>query len=200
MQNLIADLSKKYGKAQAFKDEELFDQITALTYPEIGEFLKRHVGGSERLPLPEIFESVGITYTPEITTQEFTTGLETRAMKVTPHNGRPSFQIANPAALNDQGKALNFQTGDILLTMNGQTFPDLGPDLQPFFDKQKQAMKEGEKLTYTVLRTSENSEAKEVTLEATIKKIERKKKHNLEVNANASPEQLTLRNYWLSIK
>jgi predicted metalloprotease with PDZ domain len=200
MQNLIADLSKKYGKNQAFKDDELFNQITSLTYPEIGEFLKRYVSGAEKLPLAEIFESVGISYTAEVNISEFTTGLETRAMKVVKRDEKSFYQVNNPSNLNDQGKALNFQTGDILLAMNGETIPDLGPELQSFFDKQKQNMKEGGIITYKVLRSGENSETKEVTLEAPIKKIERKRKHNLEINTKATSEQVTLREYWLSSK
>jgi predicted metalloprotease with PDZ domain len=39
IQNLIADLSKQYGKSKAFLDEELFATIATLTYPEIGDFL-----------------------------------------------------------------------------------------------------------------------------------------------------------------
>jgi predicted metalloprotease with PDZ domain len=36
LRNLMIDLSKKYGKNQAFNDDELFDVITKMTYPEIG--------------------------------------------------------------------------------------------------------------------------------------------------------------------
>jgi predicted metalloprotease with PDZ domain len=198
IQNLIADLSKKYGKSQAFKDDELFDQITTLTYPEIGEFLKRYVGGPEKLPLKEVFESVGITYVPEVTIQEFSTGLETRAMKIVPVNGTPSFQISNVAALNDQGKALNFKQGDIILKINGETVPPVGPEMQAFFEKQKQEMKEGGILSFTVTRTDESNQSKEVVLEAPIKKVERKRRHAIEFNANATAEQLALREAWLS--
>ena len=31
--NLMQELSKEYGTTKAFKDEELFDKITALTHP-----------------------------------------------------------------------------------------------------------------------------------------------------------------------
>jgi hypothetical protein len=200
MQNLISDLSKKYGKAQAFKDEELFDQITALTYPEIGEFLKRYVGGPEALPFAEIFESVGISYIPEQTSMDFTTGLENKALKIIPRDGKPMIGIGDPTALNDQGKVMNFLAGDIILKINGELMPDLGPELQGFFEKQKQSMKEGAILSFTVLRANENNELKEVNLEGPVKKIERKRKHNLEINLNATPEQVALRESWLTVK
>jgi predicted metalloprotease with PDZ domain len=197
LQNLIGDLSKKYGKAQAFKDDELFEQITSLTYPEIGEFLKKYVGGSEKLPLAEVFESVGVLYQPESTVMEISTGLETKAMKVVPHEGKPMFQVHDPSALNDQGKAMQFQAGDIILKINGEEMPPLGPATQGYFERQKQNMKEGGTLTFTVLRATEAKEMKEVTLEAPIKKVERKKKHTLTINDSATPEQVELRKAWL---
>ncbi|HZY81179.1 MAG TPA: peptidase M61, partial [Cyclobacteriaceae bacterium] len=55
MQNLMADLAKKYGKNQAFNDDDLFGEIEKLTYPEIGEFFKRYVAGNESLPFEEVF-------------------------------------------------------------------------------------------------------------------------------------------------
>jgi len=200
LQNLIADLSKKYGKAKAFKDDELFDQITALTYPEIGEFFKKYVSGPEKLPLPEVLESVGISYSAELKSNEFTTGLETKAMKILERDGKDVYQIKDPSLLNDQGKALNLAAGDIVLKINGEPIPTIGPELQPYFNRIRENMKEGETLSITVLREDENKELKEITLQAPIKKIERKKKHNLEVNPNASPEQIELRNVWLSGK
>jgi predicted metalloprotease with PDZ domain len=200
MQNLVADLSKKYGKQQAFKDDELFDQITALTYPEIGEFLKRYVGGPEKLPLAEIFESVGVAYIPEQTSLEFTTGLENRALQIAQHNEKPRIAIGNPDALNDQGKALNFKAGDIIMKINGEDMPDLGPALQGYFEKQKASLKDGGILTYTVLRKDDAGELKEITLEALVKKVDRKRKHALDLNPGATPEQLALREAWLSTK
>jgi hypothetical protein len=198
MQNLVADLSKKYGKQQAFKDDELFDQITSLTYPEIGEFLKRYVGGPEKLPLAEILESIGIAYTPELISLEFTTGLENRALQVTQHNEKPRIAIGNPDVLNDQGKALNFKAGYIIMKINGEEMPDLGPALQGYFEKQKASLKEGGVLTYTVLRKNDAGELKEITLETPVKKVDRKRKHALDLNPNATTEQLTLREAWLS--
>lgn len=200
MQNLVADLSKKYGKQQAFKDDELFDQITSLTYPEIGEFLKRYVGGPERLPLTEILESVGVNYMPEQSSMEFTTGLENRAIQIIQHNEKPKIGIGNPDALNEQGKALNFKAGDIITKINGEDMPDLGPSLQSYFEKQKASLKEGGTISFTVLRKDETGELKEVVLEGPVKKVDRKKKHVLELNANATPEQLALREAWLSSK
>src|SRR5688500_17858326 len=111
LQNLIADLSKKYGKTKAFEDDKLFDEITALTYPEIGEFLKRYVGGAEKLPLKEIFNSVGLSYTEKFLVPELSLGLESQAVSLSQEDGTPKLAIADLEALNPQGKALGFKVG-----------------------------------------------------------------------------------------
>jgi predicted metalloprotease with PDZ domain len=198
MQNLMTDLSKKYGKNQAFKDDELFAQITSLTYPEIGEFLNRYVNGPERLPYKEVFESLGVTYVPEKSSIEFSVGIESRAIRVLTHEEKPKISIANPDMLNEQGKALNFVQGDILTKINGEAIPDLGPASQAFLEKQKQSLKEGGTLSVTVLRKNEKDEYKETELSAPVQKVDRKLKHNLEFNSTATPEQISLRESWLS--
>ena len=155
MQNLAADLGKKFGKTKAFQDEQLFDEITKLTYPEIGEFLKRYVGGPEKLPLKEVFELVGVDYQPEVSNLEFSLGIDQRTIKIEQVDGKPMLAIGNADALNEQGKALGFKTGDILVKMNGETIPDLGPDLGAFIGKQQQALAEGNTLSYVVIRKNE---------------------------------------------
>lgn len=200
MQNLAADLGKKFGKSKAFQDEQLFDEITKLTYPEIGEFLKKYVGGPEKLPLQETFELVGVNYSPELTNLELSLGLEQSAITVTQVDSKNMLAIGNANGLNDQGKALGLKEGDVLVKINGEKIPDLGPDLGAFIGKQQQSLAEGNTLSFTVLRKNEAGEQKEVELKAPVKKVERKKRYVLSFNEKATPEQLALRESWLSVK
>ncbi len=198
MQNLVADLGKKFGKSKAFQDEQLFTEITALTYPEIGEFLKRYVGGDEVLPLQEVFKLVGVNYMPELSVMELSLGLENNALTVVPVEGKPKLAIANADYVNEQGKMLGFKTGDILVKINGEDLPDLGPEFGNVIGKHQQNLKEGGTLSYTVLRKNEAGEEKPVELKSTLKKIERKKRFVLTFEPNATPEQLATRKAWLS--
>lgn len=198
MQNLAADLGKKYGKSKAFQDENLFAEITALTYPEIGEFLKRYVGGNEPLPLPEIFELVGVKFAPELTVMEVGLGLENEALTVVQVEGKPKLAIGNVEALNDQGKALNFQNGDVLVKLNGENLPDLGPELGAFITRQRESLKEGNKISYTVLRKNDAGENKTVELTAVLKEVARTWQYVVMFDPNATAEQLATRKAWLS--
>jgi predicted metalloprotease with PDZ domain len=114
MQNLMRDLAKTYGKEKAFKDDELFDQIAKLTYPEIRSFFARYVEGSEPLPLKEVLGKVGITYEPNAVTKGVTLG----NMEV---NFNPETQrliVTNTDQLDEFGKAMGFKEGDEFVAFN----------------------------------------------------------------------------------
>ena len=65
-------LSKKYGKDHPFEDEELFQEITELTFPEVSEFFSLYVDGQNPLPYKQIFDKVGLVMSEdEITTSYF---------------------------------------------------------------------------------------------------------------------------------
>jgi predicted metalloprotease with PDZ domain len=198
MRNLILDLSKKFGKTHAFQDDHLFDEIAALTYPEINEFLKRYVGGAERLPLKEMLGLAGVTYIPEKTVRELSLGLTNKAIGVKETNGNQMLTITNLGALDTQGKVLNFQADDALVKMNGEDLPPLGPELGNFFGRQKASLAEGKMLSYTVLRKNDAGELKEVELKAPVEKIEIKQAHLLSFDETTDAEKLLVRKAWLT--
>ncbi|MGL5891815.1 MAG: peptidase M61, partial [Bacteroidia bacterium] len=65
-QELMRDLSVRYGKDKSFPDDSLFQIITAMTYPEIGEFFNKYVIGGEPLPFEEMMQAVGIKYQKKV--------------------------------------------------------------------------------------------------------------------------------------
>lgn len=60
MLSLMKELSNKYGKNKPFEDDKLFDEITALTYPSIREFLDTHVAGTTPIDYNEFLHKVGL--------------------------------------------------------------------------------------------------------------------------------------------
>lgn len=197
MQDLMKDLSKKYGKSKPFDDEKLFDEITSMTYPEIGEFLKTYVAGPNTLPLKEMFQLVGVNYIERFVSPELTLGLESEAVTVTQIEGSPKLAIADTNALNNQGKALGFKNGDALVKINGELIP-YNNEFRDFFSRQQQSLEEGTKLSYTVLRKNEAGEFKEVELTADVIIVDRIVRHLLGLNDQATPEQLALRKAWIT--
>jgi predicted metalloprotease with PDZ domain len=60
LQDLIADLTRKYGKERAFPEATLVDTLVAMTHPEVRDFFERYIWESERLPIVEYYGKLGI--------------------------------------------------------------------------------------------------------------------------------------------
>ncbi len=60
LQDLIAELTRRYGKQRAFPEATLVDTLVAMTHPEIRDFFERYVWESERLPVAEYYGKLGI--------------------------------------------------------------------------------------------------------------------------------------------
>ncbi len=212
LRDLILDLSKKYGKDKPFEDDKLIDEITSMTYPEIGEFFERYVKGKgpipadttsspnriEPLPFEEIFDEVGIIYAEEHTFEDYSLGIDNPDLGLTELDSVPRLQIATTANLNAMGRALGFQEGDVLLKINGEEIPDLGsPEISSFLQRQLMSLEEGQDISFTVSRTNSNGENKETVLTAPVQKIRITQRHLLAPNPQATAEQLALRDAWL---
>lgn len=61
-QELMRDLSTRFGKNKPFRDEELFDVIAGLTYPEIRTFFRDYVESAQPLPLAEYLAKAGFEF------------------------------------------------------------------------------------------------------------------------------------------
>lgn len=163
LRNLMVDLAKEYGAKKSFKDEELFDKITDLTYSSIRTFFKDYVEGDKPLPLKESFAALGINYNTEATrtivqiSMGFAGGLAPDGKQI----------VINELGNSSLGKRLGFQTGDIFVSLNGDPF-NLDT-YQKCFEKYSSTMKLGSVVKLVMLRKQENGELKEVTLEADIR-------------------------------
>lgn len=197
LQNLIADLSKKYGKYKSFDDNQLFTEIGQLTYPEIEAFLRTYVAGSSSLPLESTFKDVGVNYKKDEVQKDVSLGFDNSNVTVTQYNETPMITFQNTDRMNAQGKALGLKNGDMLVKVNDEKLPALGPEFSEFISRHKGAMQEGGTISYTVLRKSESGDYVEVRLEAPVKVVELHKRHQLSFDENATAEQMKLRKAWL---
>lgn len=198
MQNLMADLSKKYGKNAAFEDDQLFAEIEKLTYPEIGEFFRRYVAGSESLPFEEVFGLVGIKHIPSQPDKKYSIGFSSASLGIADYNGEKKFKIAKASGLTEQGRALGLQVEDVLLQINGKPLVGEPDEMSTVIYEKFQALKEGESLAMTVGRKDLDGKYVSKELSAPVKMIDSEKKHVLVFDENASPEALATRNWWLT--
>lgn len=198
LQNLMTDLAEKYGKNQPFDDEALFQNIEELTFPEIGVFLRRYVGGAEKLPLAEVFEMVGVDYQPEVVEQTFSLGFSSSALRLADVEGKKKLSIGNLDAMNEFGRRFGFQKGDILEGVNGQPLPAVGPELAGFLNSTLRSLEEGKQLTYSIVRADTAGTYQKLELGATVVKVPSTKRHVISFNAAPTAEQLAIRNSWIT--
>ncbi|RNI28356.1 peptidase M61 [Rufibacter immobilis] len=191
IRNLMNDLSQTYGKDKSFKDEELFDKITALTYPEIRDFFKRYVEGAEQLPYAELFQKVGITYKPS--------GLQKRISLGKPTIGYDQASghliIASTENLNSFGRQMGYKAGDQLWQINGEDVKL--SNATELINKHVLHGKEGSPLTIVVGRKDASGTVKPVELKANLVAADETVSHLLTPDPNATPAQLALRQAWL---
>jgi len=197
-QELMAELSAKYGQSNAFEDDELFGVITEMTYPEIGEFFAKHVAGGEPIPYTDLLATAGVDLTTGGTTEVYSIGISQNTITLAQHNDKQMLAIANAGGLDEFGKALGLLDGDILYKMNGKEIPGLS-ELNSFMGAQIQNQPNLETFSFTVIREVDG-EKKEMVLSTANEKITASLPLGLSFNANATPEQLALRKQWLEPK
>lgn len=191
LRTLMADLSKTYGKNQGFRDEELFDKITALTFPEIRTFFRRYVEGPEPLPYAEIFKTVGVSYHPALSEKVQTLG----GINLGYDREAGRIIVARTTQMNAFGQKMGYQAGDQLLAINGQA---LSPEnVMAVIKSQVTEGRQRSRLRVLVARKDARGQLKERTLKGRLQKTLEERRHVLQFNDQASPQQKILREAWL---
>jgi predicted metalloprotease with PDZ domain len=187
LHNLKHDLSLKYGPTNYFKDDELFDEITKLTFPEVRSFFTKYVEGNQSLPYEEFFAIAGVTYIPKREVTGFTVGgIGIRA------DEEGKAKIASVAKMDEFGKKLGYKMGDVLISLNGEEINavNFSTVKARFVDNAK----EGDTLFVKLKRKNE-----ELTLSAPAVKTTRTEEYILELDNTATADKLKIRNAWLNI-
>lgn len=191
MQDLMEDLEAEYGEQKPFKDDMLFDKITELTYPEIREFFRKYVEGSEPIPYSDLFEKVGIIYRDTMKSEIVSTGNVnfgfnpvTKKVKV--------FGVQNA---DDFGRDLGFMDGDALISWNGEEI--VHEKLDETLENFKNNVNEGDKVTVLVEREDKKGNIKSKTLKAKAIKETENLVHYFKPMKELTERQEKIRNYWI---
>ena len=116
--SLMKELSNIYGKEKPFVDDNLIAEITAMTYPSIGEFLNTHVVGNVPINYNDFFEMVGLTMgQTEVPTNYIFAGGQNIIFDADQTKGNIFF--SQMALKNSFWKSQGVQAGDIIKKVNG---------------------------------------------------------------------------------
>ena len=188
--DLLRDLSKTYGKHKSFKDDELFDKITELTYPEMRDFFRKYVEGGQPLPLEELFDAIGVTFDPNGEKKEVEKAFGV-GFALMP--GTKDIMISTISEATDLGKRLGLDMMDQIVAINDQPFTmETYANVLQSYDED---FKLGDTVTFTVKRKV-SGESKEVKLSADLRDAT-VPYPTLTPKANPTPQELQLRNAWM---
>ncbi len=191
LQDLMKDLSKKYGKHQSFDDDKLFDVIEELTYPEVREFLDTYVAGEKPLPLKEVFSWVGIKYIEDGEESDITfgnVGLQ--------QNEDGQLMITDISEMDAFGEKMKYQEGDIILSINEQRIDSMS--IYNVIEHYFSSTSPGDKVTVVVERANKRGKLKEKKLKAKAFKTTRRLKFELEVSDEITDSERDLLITWLT--
>lgn len=191
LRNLLIDLGKKYGQDRAFVDDDLFNVITEMTYPEMKEFFARHIESAEPLPWEELMDLVGVTYIREREIMVLNIG--NIRLNLDDETGNLVVQAIDPNS--DFVGYLDLRRGDQLLELNGEKIT--ADNINELFTNLKENFEDGDKVKLKVLREDEDGELDSKKLSARLKKSPKIQKNVLLFQENPSAEQLNMRAKWL---
>lgn len=136
---------------------------------------------------------VGLKYLAEKTEEQITLG----GISVGYNDKTSRLVVVKTDQLDDFGKKLKFQEGDEIMTFNNRK---LGLDnMREVLGGFLQSAKTGDKLTIEVLRKDKKGNESVKTLKAKVKPVKVTEHDVLEVNENATEQQVNVRKAWLGI-
>ena len=192
LQDLMRKLENVYGPERPFHDEELFDQIVALSFPELSNFFRDHVEGPSPLPLKGIFSKVGIQYEQNVNRRILTMG----RVGWGPNADSNRYEVRLTSKMNRFGRDMGFEKGDVF-----QEFAEQSVDLENFdqvINDFRANFEEGDKVVALVLRPDGKGGFKKKKLKAKAYSVKQVERHLLSLDQDATPEQVQLRNAWLN--
>ncbi|MBN8823793.1 MULTISPECIES: peptidase [unclassified Spirosoma] len=181
LREVINELATEFGPNKAFPEKEFFDLFTKKTYPEIADFFNRYVKAAEPLPFKEYYGKLGINYIPAMDGGE---KVPTLGMKAS-FNGSKFVLSKVPEALQKAG----IQENDEWIAFNGTT---VNMDNVAKIQADIKQLKAGDPYKITIRRNGQDS-----TVDATMQEKANIKQFVFEVNPQATPQQVQLREVWM---
>jgi predicted metalloprotease with PDZ domain len=191
LRNLTYDLGVRFGKYRYFNDDELFDNIAELTYPEIKDFLVKYVAGPTPIPYEYYFGLAGVQLIPRREQQVFSLG----GIYIGP-NAKGQIAINPPFNPNEFGKKIGYRAGDELYAVNGKVLTT--QNYNEIIDEVKAGMKEGETISFKIGRLNANNAIDTMTLSTPITKVTLLDINKLVLMPDPTPKQLLVQKAWLT--
>ncbi|WP_338733770.1 peptidase M61 [Mangrovimonas cancribranchiae] len=184
--SLMKELSMKYGKNKPFEDDKILEEIIAMTYPSVGNFLNTHVVGDVPINYNDFFEKVGLEMGESKVKTNYIQNAGTLIVSANAQAGTIFFTeaVKENSFWNEHG----VQPNDVIKAIDGEevTLQNAQTIFQKVFMWQP-----GTDMEMTLLR-----DGKEVTIKETLEQSYTTGR-TLKEKENATDAQIALRNAWL---
>ena len=117
LRKVYIDLIKKYGKGNPFDNDTFFDVLVAMTYPEIADFIDKHIKNNTPYDFEKEMNAIGINYYKKKVNRD---NLPTMGVIIEPNETGNAVIIELTSDYN--GSLL--EEGDIISKINGK---DINP-------------------------------------------------------------------------
>ncbi|MBC7935057.1 MAG: peptidase M61 [Rhizobacter sp.] len=193
LKNLKHDLGVKYGRDKYFIDNELFNDIEKLTWPEIKDFLLTYVQGSKPIPYERYFALAGVDYVARETVSKFSLGHDDN-LRI---NTEQEIEFESDVTVNPTGVALGYKKGDIIWKVGGKELSILS--FREVLKDYLASLKEGDQMFVTIKRKDAAGKMQVLDLKTPAKKQARVAEHLLRWTTNPTEQQIKLKNKWLNV-
>ena len=180
LRELLLELMKKYGTSKPISEKHFFDTLVAMTYPQIGDFIDKYIKGTEKLPIEEYFNKIGIGY------KEFA-GYDSTKTTAGLNLGLSGQNLVVKGVMGPSEEA-GIKPGDLLLTMDGQ---EISLKTAMMLFGKLRSLKPGDELKLTIQRGDEKIDK---ILHVAASRI----RNQFTILENPTPEQLALRKAWMT--
>lgn len=116
--SLQGELSRTYGPDKPFNDEDLIPEITKLTYPEVGDFLVKHVVEGKPIVYADYLKRVGVV-PQEVPIAEPIVFMVAGQPYIGVDDSGKRVVVSMPDNNNAFFNNLGIKNGDIIVKMNG---------------------------------------------------------------------------------
>lgn len=187
--DVLHELMKKYGKDNAFDDDQLISEFESVSAPAVGEFLRKCVESTEPLPLGKIAKLLGLEYSKEKYNQ-----IDFGEVEFVMNKATFRFYFAELNAPSKFTQKLGVKPGDEIVAVNRTLITPF--NLHDVFGSPDNSFSNGDGYEIIVSRFEGTRETL-VKLEADVTGVRSRYKHEFSESNNFTKEQLAFRDKWL---
>jgi predicted metalloprotease with PDZ domain len=193
--SVMQALAKKYGVDTPFRDNQLFDEIVAMTYPEVDDFIQTYVQGETPIPYNIFLEKAGLGISSVDEEMQSILLFDSRTPSIETELNEAGGIDLIVKGLNNRLAEIGFLKGDVIRVFNGTDLSEISKEnmdmVNNLFNMSFSWMPEQE-VSFEVDRKGKQR----VVLSGKVGVAFAEAK-GIVAKQNAKPAQIALRNSWL---